>query len=303
MPAGIVDWKQHMETDTQAAVTVSTDGSALANPNGPMGWAWAEHSSGSASPASSTGSSSDCGGASNGTNQIGELCAVLQALRTHQGEYPLLIETDSQYAINCSTTWVAGWKKNGWKNSRHEPVKNSELIRAIDAEITNRRGPVKFKWVKGHAGNPYNEKVDGLARGYAEKCRTGNADGYRPYEGWQSLISSEYGSGIHMPEDAAQVSDTGSAAPDTRFPADNAGTSSAESTSIKGASPISTEDSELLVREIIDSFAAATQQFNAAAERLKDSYERMDSAAAKLDETIRRIDDGTWDNGRQNTLF
>ena len=106
-----------------------------------------------------------------------------------------------------------------------------------------------------------------------------------------------------MPEDAAQVSDKGSAAPDTRFPADNAGTSSAESTSIKGASPISTEDSESLVREIIDSFAAATQQFNAAAERLKDSYERIDSAAAKLDETIRRIDDGTWDNGRQNTLF
>ena len=268
-----------------------------------MGWAWAEHSGGSASPASSTGSSSDCGGASNGTNQIGELCAVLQALRTHQGEYPLLIETDSQYAINCSTTWVAGWKKNGWKNSRHEPVKNSELIRAIDVEITNRRGPVKFKWVKGHAGNPYNEKVDGLARGYAEKCRTGNADGYLPYEGWQSLIGSEYGSGIHMPEDAAQVSDMGSAAPDTRFPADNAGTSSAESTSIKGNSPISTEDSEALVREIIDSFAAAAQQFNAAAERLKDSYERMDSAAAKLDETIRRIDDGTWDNGRQNTLF
>ena len=83
-----------METETQAAVTVSTDGSALDNPNGPMGWAWAEHSGGSASPASSTGSSSDCGGASNGTNQIGELCAVLQALRTHQGEYPLLIETD-----------------------------------------------------------------------------------------------------------------------------------------------------------------------------------------------------------------
>ena len=106
-----------------------------------------------------------------------------------------------------------------------------------------------------------------------------------------------------MPEDAAQVSDMGSAAPDTHLPADSAGTSSAESASIKGNSPISTEDSESLVREIIDSFAAAAQQFNVAAERLKDSYERMDSAAAKLDETIRRIDDGTWNNGRQNTLF
>ena len=104
-----------------------------------------------------------------------------------------------------------------------------------------------------------------------------------------------------MPEDAAQVSDAGSAAPDTRLSAGSAGTSSAEGASVKGSSPVSTEDSEALVREIIDSFA--TQQFNAAAERLKDSYERMDSAAAKLDETIRRIDDGTWDNGRQNTLF
>ena len=109
----------------------------------------------------------DAGGATNGTNQIGELCAVLEALRAHPGSEPLVIETDSQYAINCSTTWVHGWKKNGWKNSQKKPVKNADLIRAIDAEISKRPGPVKFVWVKGHAGNAGNEKVDELARTYA----------------------------------------------------------------------------------------------------------------------------------------
>lgn len=112
----------------------------------------------------------DAGGATNGTNQIGELCAVLEALRAHPGSEPLVIETDSQYAINCSTTWVHGWKKNGWKNSQKKPVKNADLIRAIDAEISKRPGPVKFVWVKGHAGNAGNEKVDELARTYAGDC-------------------------------------------------------------------------------------------------------------------------------------
>lgn len=79
---------------------------------------------------------------------------MLEALRAHPGSEPLVIETDSQYAINCSTTWVHGWKKNGWKNSQKKPVKNADLIRAIDAEISKRPGPVKFVWVKGHAAMP-----------------------------------------------------------------------------------------------------------------------------------------------------
>ena len=155
-------------------IVVSTDGSALGNPNGSMGWAWADHSDeiGTAHEHNHTGNA-DAGGASNGTNQIGELCAVLEALRAHPGSEDLTIETDSQYAINCSTTWIHGWKKNGWKNSKNEPVKNSDLIRAIDAEISKRKGSVKFVWVKGHAGNAGNEKVDTLARTYAEDCAKG----------------------------------------------------------------------------------------------------------------------------------
>ena len=116
-------------------ITVSTDGSALGNPNGPMGWAWADHSS--QGEHAHTGDC-DAGGATNGTNQIGELCAVLMALRAHPGSEPLVIETDSQYAINCATKWVHGWKKNGWKNSKKEPVKTAAVIKAIDAELRAR---------------------------------------------------------------------------------------------------------------------------------------------------------------------
>ena len=184
-------------------IVVSTDGSALGNPNGSMGWAWADHSDeiGTAHEHNHTGNA-DAGGASNGTNQIGELCAVLEALRAHPGSEDLTIETDSQYAINCSTTWIHGWKKNGWKNSKNEPVKNSDLIRAIDAEISKRKGSVKFVWVKGHAGNAGNEKVDTLARTYAENCAKGAKKGYLPLEGWKSLLSSPYASGTDIPDEA-----------------------------------------------------------------------------------------------------
>lgn len=189
-------------------ITVSTDGSALGNPNGPMGWAWADHASNAArTPGHQHDGDSDAGGATNGTNQIGELCAVLEALRAHRGAEPLTIETDSQYAINCSTKWVHGWKKNGWKNSQKKPVKNAPLIKAIDAEIGRREGPVRFVWVKGHNGNPGNEKVDDLAHTYSGDARSGVKDGYLPLEGWQSLLASAYAKGVDIPADAKMLID------------------------------------------------------------------------------------------------
>ncbi len=180
-------------------LVVSTDGSALSNPNGPMGWAWADHEGGDA----------DAGGASNGTNQIGELCAVLQALRAHPGERPLVIETDSQYAINCSTSWVPGWKKKGWKNSQGKPVKNRPLIEAIDREIQARPGSVRFVWVKGHAGDTFNEKVDTLARGYATAAGKGDREGCLPVEGWRSLLASPYAKGTQVPSAVKEELDGG----------------------------------------------------------------------------------------------
>ena len=239
-------------------IVVSTDGSALGNPNGSMGWAWADHSdaSGNAHEHHHTGNA-DAGGATNGTNQIGELCAVLEALRAHPGSEPLTIESDSQYAINCATTWIHGWKKNGWKNSKNEPVKNAELIRAIDAELTKREGAVKFVWVKGHAGNAGNEKVDTLAHGYAEDCRNGLKVGYLPLEGWKSLLSSSYASGTDIPDDAhllldnkissAEYHKNRTVGSDTNpdFLLTNKNTEDSDTTDIetKDSSPIDTTDS------------------------------------------------------------
>ncbi|WP_094691578.1 ribonuclease H family protein [Pseudoscardovia suis] len=184
-----------------ATITVSTDGSALGNPNGAMGWAWADH----------VGGGCDAGGAGNGTNQIGELCAVLQALRTHKGADTLVIESDSQYAIKCSTVWLRSWKRNGWHNSQKQPVKNATIIKAIDYEISHREGPVKFSWVKGHAGNEFNEKCDMLARGFAEQCKQHGSNGFLPIEGWKDLIASPYASRLKVPDDVMRVLEGGEA--------------------------------------------------------------------------------------------
>lgn len=184
-----------------STITVSTDGSALGNPNGAMGWAWADH----------VGGGCDAGGAGNGTNQIGELCAVLQALRTHKGADTLVIESDSQYAIKCSTVWLRSWKRNGWHNSQKQPVKNATIIKAIDYEISHREGPVKFSWVKGHAGNEFNEKCDMLARGFAEQCKQHGSNGFLPIEGWKDLIASPYASRLKVPDDVMRALEGGEA--------------------------------------------------------------------------------------------
>ncbi|WP_418969120.1 ribonuclease H [Alloscardovia omnicolens] len=289
-------------------VTVSTDGSALANPNGPMGWGWVEHTKENPGgvTASISGRSQDCGGASNGTNQIGELTAVLQCLREHPGDYPLVIETDSQYAINCATTWIHSWKKNGWKNSKKEPVKNAELIQAIDAELSARSGSVKFVWVKGHAGNYYNETVDDLARGFAEKVGKHQVDGYMPEEGWAVLINGPYAQGLIVPESSPQQS--------ARVTSDQTEPEQAkqtEQTREQQQAPQSTlidqplfhEDNETITEEIITRLNQATERFDLAAQRLQSASEHMDQAVAKLDEAIRRFDDVSWKNNHQDTLF
>ena len=83
-------------------ITVSTDGSALGNPNGPMGWAWADHEpAAGGKPGHEHAGDCDAGGATNGTNQIGELCAVLEALRAHPGSEDLVIETDSLHPVGA----------------------------------------------------------------------------------------------------------------------------------------------------------------------------------------------------------
>ncbi len=133
-------------------IIVSTDGSCLRNPGGAIGWAWVDHQGGSESA-----------GAASGTNQVAELRAVLEAIRSHPGAEPLFIESDSLYAIKCASEWLPGWRRNGWRTATGSPVKNVELVRWIDHAIATRPGPVRFRWVRGHVGNYFNEQADQLA--------------------------------------------------------------------------------------------------------------------------------------------
>lgn len=146
-------------------IIVSTDGSCLRNPGGAIGWAWVNHVGPSAN-----------GGEAVGTNQIAELRAILEAVRAHPGPEPLLVESDSKYAISCASEWLPGWKRKGWKTASGAPVKNLDLIKSLDAAIGDRTGPVRFRWVRGHVGNHFNEMADVLAGEAARAVAAGELE-------------------------------------------------------------------------------------------------------------------------------
>ncbi|MEC8039004.1 MAG: RNase H family protein, partial [Pseudomonadota bacterium] len=74
----------------------------------------------------------------------------------------VVLTTDSVYVKDGITAWIDGWKRRGWKNSKKEPVKNEDLWKELDAARDRHR--VEWRWVKGHAGHPENERADELAR-------------------------------------------------------------------------------------------------------------------------------------------
>ena len=141
-------------------ITAAADGSSLGNP-GPAGWAWYVDED-----------TWDAGGWPQGTNNIGELTAILRLLEaTAETGEELHILADSQYAINVVSKWRLGWKKRGWTKADKKPIKNLELIQEIDRAMEGRR--VTFEWVKGHAGHRMNERADDLARACAEAYQAG----------------------------------------------------------------------------------------------------------------------------------
>jgi len=95
------------------------------------------------------------------TNNQMELTAACEALAALPTGCDVTFHTDSTYVKNGITSWIAAWKRNGWVNSKKEPVANIELWQRLDAE--RKRHTITWKWVKGHAGNAYNERVDTLA--------------------------------------------------------------------------------------------------------------------------------------------
>jgi ribonuclease HI len=100
------------------------------------------------------------GGAPHTTNQRMEVQAVLEALRALEG--PVVIVSDSTYVVNCfRDRWYVKWQKNGWKNSKKEPVANLDLWKPLIDLVLERRP--EFRWVKGHSGNRMNDLVDRLA--------------------------------------------------------------------------------------------------------------------------------------------
>lgn len=130
---------------------IYTDGACLGNP-GPGGWAWV-----------CSDGRSDSGGEAHTTNQRMELMAVIQALRANSSG--VVIVSDSTYVINCfRDAWWKKWIKNGWRNSKGEPVANSDLWRELVPLVTEGAAPVDFRWVKGHSGVELNEMADALAQ-------------------------------------------------------------------------------------------------------------------------------------------
>ncbi|MEK9733551.1 MAG: ribonuclease HI [Paracoccaceae bacterium] len=103
-----------------------------------------------------------CGGAAETTNNRMELTAAIEALETLERESKITLITDSVYVKDGITKWLSGWKKNGWRTAAKKPVKNAELWQKLDA--AQARHQVTWQWVKGHAGQPENERADALAR-------------------------------------------------------------------------------------------------------------------------------------------
>jgi ribonuclease HI len=134
-------------------VAIWTDGACSGNP-GPGGWG---------AVLTFDGTEKDlCGGEQLTTNNRMELTAAIMALEALKRPCEIDLHTDSQYVRGGITGWMAGWKRNGWKTSDKKPVKNVELWQRLEEAAA--RHQVKWHWVRGHAGDPMNERADELAR-------------------------------------------------------------------------------------------------------------------------------------------
>ena len=133
-------------------IHIYADGACRGNP-GPGGWGAFLQAGGAEKEL--------WGGEHGTTNNCMELTAVIRALEALKRPACVLVHTDSQYVQKGISAWIHNWKRNGWKTSDKKPVKNADLWQVLDSLA--QRHDIRWLWVKGHAGNPGNERADRLA--------------------------------------------------------------------------------------------------------------------------------------------
>jgi ribonuclease HI len=143
-----------------SAVDIWTDGACSGNP-GPGGWG--------AILVAGERRKEIHGGEADTTNNRMELMAAIMALEALKKPCRVRMHVDSQYVRQGITGWIHGWKKNGWRTADRKPVKNAELWQRLDA--ARARHEIEWLWVKGHAGDPENERADELAREGVKEAR------------------------------------------------------------------------------------------------------------------------------------
>lgn len=141
-------------------IEIWTDGACSGNP-GPGGWG--------ALMISGEHEKELFGGEAETTNNRMEMMAAIQALSALKGPSKVRLHTDSTYLKDGLTKWIHGWKRNGWKTAAKKPVKNKDLWQML--EEATRRHDIEWVWVKGHAGDPGNERADELARAGIDQIR------------------------------------------------------------------------------------------------------------------------------------
>lgn len=143
-------------------VTIYTDGACKGNP-GPGGWGvWLK---------SGPAEKELCGGEPHTTNNRMELLAVIEALTALKRPCHVSLHLDSQYVRKGITEWLKGWKAKSWKTASNQPVKNVDLWQRLDELVQHGGHDIRWHWVKGHAGDPGNERADALAnRGVPQRA-------------------------------------------------------------------------------------------------------------------------------------
>jgi len=142
-------------------IVIYTDGACKGNP-GPGGWG--------ALLAGGGAEKEIFGGELNTTNNRMEMMAVIEALAALKKPCTVTLYLDSQYVLKGITEWIHGWKARGWRTAAKAPVKNVDLWQRLDTLLVSSAHTIDWRWVRGHNGDPGNERADALANKGVERA-------------------------------------------------------------------------------------------------------------------------------------